>query len=95
MKQFMQTFNEVFDENGNVKPCGREKCKEWHHSEEAKKWHSEHQKEYIKKILISVECDECGKTFNTFNDKRRKNKCHKCRDRELHRLIRQKKKNSV
>lgn len=28
MKQFIQTFNEVFDENGNVKPCGREKCKE-------------------------------------------------------------------
>lgn len=74
---------------------GREKCKEWHHSEEAKKWHSKHQKEYIKKILISVECEECGKTFNTFNDKRRQRKCHKCRDRELHRLIRQKKKNSV
>ena len=31
---------------------GREKCKIWHASEKGKEWHSQHQKEYMNKLVI-------------------------------------------
>lgn len=27
-KQILNLYNEIFDENGNVRSCGREKCKQ-------------------------------------------------------------------
>ena len=74
---------------------GREKCKEWHASEAGHKWHSEHQKKYIESVLQEQVCESCGKVFRTFTDTRHKTMCHKCRDKELHKLIRQSKKNSL
>ena len=78
-----------------ARKIGREKCKEWHHSEEAKLWHSQHQKEYIKKAIVEEVCEQCGNVFRTWKNKKHQTLCKKCRDREIHRLIRQTKKNSV
>ena len=69
---------------------GREKCKEWHHSEEGRKWHSEHQKQYIAKLHITKICPDCGREFNTPHDHREQTICRKCRDRNLKRELRKK-----
>lgn len=43
-----------------------EKAKEWHHSEEGKRWHAEHMKETLKnRKPKTYVCDFCGKTFST------------------------------
>lgn len=40
----------------------------WHHSEEGKKWHSEHsQRVWKNRQLLTYECTHCGKQFNTRN----------------------------
>lgn len=67
---------------------GIKNAKKWHASEDGKKWHSEHQKQYINKLLIKETCSECGNIFNTFNDKRHQTVCKKCRDKLLKRYLR-------
>lgn len=71
---------------------GREKTKEWHASEDGKKWHSEHQKEYIAKLHISKICPDCGREFKTPNDHREQSVCRWCRDKYLKRELRRKSK---
>lgn len=63
-------------------------AKLWHASEDGYKWHSEHQKESIKKMVIEELCKECGKVFTTFKDKRHQYICRKCRDKLLKRELR-------
>lgn len=67
------------------------RAKEWHASEEGYKWHSEHQKETIKKIVIQETCQECGQQFNTFKGIRHQIYCEKCRDKFLKRELAKKK----
>lgn len=67
---------------------GIRNAKAWHSSEEGYKWHSEHQKETIKKMIIEETCLECGNAFTTFKDKRHQVICRKCRDKLLKRELR-------
>ena len=67
---------------------GVKNARAWHSSDAGYKWHSEHQKEYIKKIVIEETCKECGCIFTTFNDKRHQIICRKCRDKLLKRELR-------
>lgn len=71
---------------------GREKCKEWHSSEEGRKWHSEHQKITTQKNIITKICTDCGAEFRTWHDKREQTLCRKCRDKYLQRELRRLKK---
>lgn len=71
---------------------GREKCKIWHASDEGKKWHSEHQKETVKKLIIKKICPDCGAEFTTWNNSREQKICKKCRDKYLKRELRRIKK---
>lgn len=64
---------------------GREECKKWHNSETGKKWHSEHQKETVRKNIIKKICTDCGGSFNTWHDVREQSLCRKCRDKLFHR----------
>ena len=44
------------------------KAKEWHSTEEGKKWHSQHAKEVYKNLpLIKYKCSYCGKNYETKN----------------------------
>ena len=70
---------------------GREKCKEWHASEEGYKWHSEHQKETMRKHRVQEICQECGCLFNTVDGVRHQIYCEKCRDKFLKRELAKKK----
>ena len=70
---------------------GREKCKEWHASEEGYKWHSEHQKETMRKHRVQEICQECGCLFNTVDGVRHQIYCEKCRDKFLKRELSKKK----
>ena len=70
---------------------GREKCKEWHASEEGYKWHSEHQKETMRKHRVQEICQECGCQFNTVDGVRHQIYCEKCRDKFLKRKLAKKK----
>jgi len=46
--------------------AGIDKAKEWHASEEGRKWHSEHgKKAYAKRKAIQKTCKECGKIYET------------------------------
>lgn len=75
---------------------GREKCKEWHASEEGYKWHSEHQKETMRKHHVEETCQECGCQFNTLDGIRHQIYCEKCRDKFYKRKLRAiKKQNSI
>ena len=57
------TKDEKFDK---FLQAGQEARKEWHKSEEGKKWHSEHAKEqWENKEEIEKQCKECGKIFKT------------------------------
>ena len=67
---------------------GIKNARAWHSSEEGYKWHSEHQKQSIKKMVVEETCLECGKTFTTFKDKRHQAMCRKCRDKLLKRELR-------
>lgn len=71
----------------NASAKGREKCKEWHKSEEGKKWHSEHQKAVCKKNIITKICPDCGREFNTWKGKKEQYICRKCRDKYLKRKL--------
>ena len=45
---------------------GIEAAKEWHKSDEGRKWHSEQAiKSYKKREFISKECEQCGKKYET------------------------------
>lgn len=67
---------------------GVKNARAWHSSEEGYKWHSEHQKQSIKKMVVEETCLECGKTFTTFKDRRHQTMCRKCRDKLLKRELR-------
>ena len=60
----------------NLNTNARPKAVEWHKSEEAKQWHSEHAKEMIEKGIWNAKqeyvCEQCGKIFE-----QRKVKGHK------------------
>lgn len=50
---------------------GIEAAKEWHKSEEGRKWHREHWKKSIGKIkAVKKNCEECGKEYETKQPKR-------------------------
>lgn len=76
------------DKGKKANKKGIKNAKKWHSSEEGYKWHSEHQKETIKKMVIKEICKECGQSFTTFKDKRHQTICRKCRDRLLKRELR-------
>lgn len=80
------------EEMQKARAYGLEKCKNWHASEEGKKWHSEHQKITTQKNIITKICTECGKEFRTWHDKREQSMCLKCRDKYLQRELRRLKK---
>lgn len=63
---------------------GIRNAKKWHASEEGKQWHSEHQKDTVKKMIVEEICTECGKTFTTWLGGKHQTICGKCRDRIYH-----------
>lgn len=67
---------------------GIRNARAWHKSEEGYKWHSEHQKETIKKHRIEETCQECGCRFFTVDGIRHQINCRKCRDKLLKRKLR-------
>lgn len=59
--------DEIRKENGRKQiVLAIEAAKEWHHSEEGKKWHSEHAKQAFKnRKPITYRCTWCGKEFES------------------------------
>lgn len=59
-----------FDKNDpkfqKFQKAGQEAAKEWHRSEEGRKWHSEHGKNVAASLeSIEITCKECGKIFES------------------------------
>lgn len=63
-------------------------AKKWHASEDGFKWHSEHQKQTMKKHIVIEVCPDCGREFNTLDNYKHQVYCRKCRDKFLKRELR-------